>query len=158
MSQTRNVNELFLFGYGLFYDVWAPVTEATISIVVSIIGGYFWGLPGLLLGAVISLLLIIGLWKPYFLYQKGFKESLWSYWLTITKFLSIFLVSWLVSHLILTTFFPFDPGKNYFRWVQYAFFVVCVFSIVEYALMVIFDKGMRDFSLRMKERLLKARK
>lgn len=68
----RGVNDQFLFGYGLFYDTWAPLTESIIFIVTSIIGGMLWGLVGVLLGPVISTLIIIYIWKPYFLFTKGF--------------------------------------------------------------------------------------
>ena len=45
------VVDQFLYGYGLFWDVWAPLAESVINISVAIIGGYLWGLPGVLLGA-----------------------------------------------------------------------------------------------------------
>ncbi|QWP30287.1 hypothetical protein J5W80_05490 [Akkermansia muciniphila] len=61
---TRGVVDQFLYGYGLFWDVWAPLAESVINISVAIIGGYLWGLPGVLLGGISSLILIVGIWKP----------------------------------------------------------------------------------------------
>lgn len=75
LALTRGTTEQFLYGYGLFYDVWAPVAECTIFIICSIIGGYFWGLPGVLMGPILSTVVIIHIWKPIFLYIKGFKRS-----------------------------------------------------------------------------------
>lgn len=49
---TRGVVDQFLYGYGLFWDVWAPLAESVINISVAIIGGYLWGLPGVCWGSL----------------------------------------------------------------------------------------------------------
>ncbi|MBR5577207.1 MAG: sugar transporter [Bacteroidaceae bacterium] len=70
----------FLYGYGLFADTWAPIVESTIYILVAIIGGNLFGLTGIVLATTISTILIIGIWKPYYLFSRGFKLSVFSYW------------------------------------------------------------------------------
>ena len=40
MGLCRGFVDPFLYGYGLFYDTWAPITESIIYIVVSLVGGY----------------------------------------------------------------------------------------------------------------------
>lgn len=77
---TRGVVDQFLYGYGLFWDVWAPLAESVINISVAIIGGYLWGLPGVLLGGISSLILIVGIWKPFMLYNWGFRKNVMNYW------------------------------------------------------------------------------
>ena len=69
--QISRTNDTFLYAYGLFQDIWAPVVEATLNIGLSILLGYFFGLEGILSGVLISLIVIVGIWKPYFLYKKG---------------------------------------------------------------------------------------
>lgn len=76
----RNIIDSFNNAYGLFQDVWATMVEACINIGCSIWFGYLWGLPGILVGVLLSLLLIIFLWKPYFLFGWGFKISVLHYW------------------------------------------------------------------------------
>ena len=76
IMQTRGTVNQFLFAYKLFYDVWAPLTEAGLSIAVSLVCGSFWGLEGVLLGSVVSMFFIIVMWKPYLLYHKGFNQSI----------------------------------------------------------------------------------
>jgi Zn-dependent protease with chaperone function len=149
---------MFIYGYGLFSDVWAPITEAIVSFIISIIGGHFWGLSGLLLGPIISLFLIVGLWKPYFLYRKGFKAPLRFYWLSILKFLVIMFFSWYISHYIILKLITINPVKNYPSWSLYAICVVIVFGFIEFIFMYIFERGMRNFFNRMKNRLLKKNK
>jgi O-antigen/teichoic acid export membrane protein len=153
ISQTRNINDMFLFGYGLFRDVWAPITEAVLSLIISLIGGYFWGLPGILAGPVISLFVIVGIWKPYFLYRDGFNAPLKPYWFSVFKFLSILFVSWKLSDVILRQLIRTDSQTGYLEWAKYAVLVVFVFSSVEFILLFIFDQGMRNFYYRMKDKL-----
>lgn len=73
IAQVRMPNEMFINGYGLFHDVWAPIIEAIINLLVSIIFGYYFGIVGIILGTAISTGLITLLWKPYFLFTRGFK-------------------------------------------------------------------------------------
>lgn len=81
-------NDTFLAAYGLFQDVWAPVTEAILNLGLSILLGYYYGLTGILSGVLISLLVIVCIWKPFFLYKCGFKENIGEY---IIRLLSISL-------------------------------------------------------------------
>lgn len=70
----------FIYGYGLFYDTWAPVVQTAIMIVFSIIGGFLWGLNGIIVANIVSIFSIMGIWKPCFLFRKGFQLSIIKYW------------------------------------------------------------------------------
>lgn len=76
----REVNDQFIFGYGLFYDTWAPVAESFIFIVTATTSGYLFGLNGVLTGPLASTFIIIYLWKPYFLFRKGFQYPVRRFW------------------------------------------------------------------------------
>jgi O-antigen/teichoic acid export membrane protein len=80
ISVSRATTDAFIWGYGLFYDTWAPIAESAIYVVVSLIGGYYLGLTGVILGNIISLSLIVVIWKPIFLFRCGLKLPLLSYW------------------------------------------------------------------------------
>jgi O-antigen/teichoic acid export membrane protein len=97
ISISRSSCDPFLFGSGMFYDTWAPVTEAILYVIVAVLGGYYWGLPGIILGSTVSLTLIILIWKPVFLFKFGFKLPLfvyWSGWLKYTLMLVICVISY----------------------------------------------------------------
>lgn len=64
----------YIYAYGLFSDVWAPLAEVAVGVGLSIVGGHFWGLDGILLGVLIGSALHYGLWKPYFLFRHGLRE------------------------------------------------------------------------------------
>lgn len=61
----------FLDAYAMTRDIWAPMVEATINIGGSILLGKFWGLNGILLAVVISLVVMVEGWKAYFLLREG---------------------------------------------------------------------------------------
>ena len=90
-------NDAFINAYGLFQDIWAPIAEATINIGLSILLGHFWGLTGILIGVFVSQLSIVYIWKPIFLYWKGFKDNFSEYFLRYLKYLCILIISFIVS-------------------------------------------------------------
>jgi hypothetical protein len=89
----RGLNDDFLYGYGLFSDVWAPIAEAIIFLIVSLTCGSKWGLVGVMMGSVVSLFCIVCIWKPYFLYHKGFHLPVYKYWLRIIFYLSLLAIT-----------------------------------------------------------------
>jgi hypothetical protein len=77
----------FIQGSGLFSDVWSPLVEVLLLLVVSLSCGWLWGLPGVLLGPIVSVIAVIYLWKPYFLFSRGFKMSVYHYGWYLPKIL-----------------------------------------------------------------------
>lgn len=47
-------NTIFIEAYGLFHDIWAPIAEVVLNVIFSVIGGYYYGLPGILMGCLFS--------------------------------------------------------------------------------------------------------
>lgn len=145
ISQFRGTNDQFIFGYGLFQDTWAPVVTLLITLVVALAGGYFWGLPGVLLGDIASSITIISIWKPYFLYKEGFHLPVRLYWLHIFKYGAVLTVSWIGTWLI-TSLLPFasDPSEGYVKWILYALYQVSLFTVLLVFLMFFVSEGVRD--------------
>ena len=63
----------FVNAFGLYQDTWAPMAEMTLNISLSIGFGAIWGLNGVLTGVLCSLILLVVIWKPYFLFTQKFK-------------------------------------------------------------------------------------
>ena len=87
IGQIRKPVDDFINAYGLFSDTWAPILEASLNLGISIILGRLYGILGIMIGTTISLSVIAVLWKPFFLYKQGFKESVLEYWIGFIKFL-----------------------------------------------------------------------
>lgn len=99
LSLTRT-NEMFLSVYGLYQDIWAPLVEAVLNIGLSCFLGYFYGLAGILAGISVSLIVIVHMWKPYFLFTQGFKTPISQYVVRIGKYLMATAISIAVSYYI----------------------------------------------------------
>lgn len=80
LNASRSSVDSYINAYGLFQDIWAPITEACLNLGLSVLFGWLWGLNGILSGAGISLILIVFIWKPYFLFRKGLREPVRIYW------------------------------------------------------------------------------
>lgn len=70
---SRLTVDAFINGYGLFGDIWSPIIEGVLNIGLSILLGAFFQLNGIIAGVLISLSVIMLLWKPYYLFKRELK-------------------------------------------------------------------------------------
>ena len=136
ISYSRGVTEQFLFGYGLFNDTWAPITEMCINLTIAIIGGSLWGLSGVLLGGIVSQSLIVCIWKPYFLYSKGFKKPIIHYWKKYFLYLSILLLSGFICRNLITPD-VFMTEISFIHWIIYSITTTLSYTIISFTLFYI---------------------
>ncbi len=142
------VADSFNMAYGLFYDTWAPITEAGLNAGFSVLLGHFWGLNGVLLGTTLSMLAIVVIWKPYFLFSKGFRLSVWRYWRQVGVHVLILagvfvLIGWL------NRYCPVDPAAGYGVWFLYSLTVTALFALLLFGVMLLSTEGMRTLTSRM---------
>lgn len=144
----RYALDIFINAFGLFKDIWSPIAEALINITISIAFGYLWGLPGILSGSLISLIIIIGIWKPYFLYTCGLKQPPLKY---LTLFLRYTLLA-TAAILITTTlyrFIPIDPAASWTRFLIASTLFVILLSAILSTTLYFTTKGFRLFINRL---------
>lgn len=145
--QLTRVNDVFIAAYGLYQDIWAPVTEASLNLGLSVVLGYHYGLTGILCGVLISLLVIICIWKPCFLYWKGFKESIVEYvWLYLKKIFLLLLTFIVVVRICLCAVDL--PVDSYLHWCTYAICTVLLYSCVSLLIFYLFDASLRGAAVR----------
>lgn len=147
IGYTRGTTDQFLYGYGLFSDTWAALAETTINLIVAITGGIIWGLPGILLGNIASLVIIVSIWKPYFLYSKGFKISVIHYWINYMKLLLLISLPAIGCYALLSNI-KFAPTTSFLHWIKYALCICGSYSLSSYLLLYLFSQGMRDLTKR----------
>ena len=141
--QLTRTNDTFLNAYGLFQDVWAPVTEAVLNLGLSVLLGYHYGLTGILCGVLLSLLTIICIWKPYFLYCKGFKESVWEYVILYLKKIFLLLLIFVVAVRICSSAMDL-PTDTYWQWSVYAVCTVLLYGFISLCIFYLFDVSLRN--------------
>lgn len=152
ISQFRGTNDQFIFGYGLFHDTWAPVATLVITVAVALLGGYLWGLPGVLLGDIASSITIISIWKPYLLYKEGFKMPVKLYWKNILCYLLLAVLSWGLTDVVLY-FLPLsEPSGGYGMWLVYALVSSLVFLLILGGSFYCCSEGMRSLVRRFRRK------
>ncbi len=98
ISLTRTTVDAYLCAHGLYKDVWAPLTEAALNIGFSILLGYYWGLNGIIVGILVSQVVIISLWKPYFLFKDGLQIPVHKYFLPVAYRYGVSVLLFMLSH------------------------------------------------------------
>ena len=153
---TREVVDSFINAYGLFFDIWAPATEAVINVGFSILFGYFWGLTGILGGVLLSQILIIFIWKPILLYKYGFKQSIAEYVGIYAKHLALFAIAILLVSGIFRLI-PIDPAAGYGHFFLIGAIMTLLFTLILGGLQFAAEQGTRDFIDRMWNQVIRKR-
>lgn len=143
----RSVIDSFINAYGLFKDIWAPIVEAFLNIGLSILLGYFYGLNGILSGVIISMLLIVKIWKPYFLFVNKFTCPISWYVKLYGKLISIFIGCFLLTNYILYIL-GIDPEEAITSFLLYSVISVGIFSLSLFSMLYVFESSMRAFVKR----------
>ena len=147
ISNSRNSVDNFNYAYGLYADVWSAWAELIINISITIICGIKWGIIGILLGKIISLMAIVVLWKPYYLFSAGFNEPISEYWKNVFKNYAVSMFSFGIS-LFFTKLIPFNPYNNIYEWIGYATITMCIFLVIEITANILIIQGAKDIALR----------
>ena len=149
ITNSRNSIDSFNYAHGLYADVWSAWAELIINISITIVGGLKWGIIGILLGKIISLLAIVVLWKPYYLFSAGFNEPISIYWKGVLRnyIISGFAFA---SSTYLLQLIPINPYLNIWSWILFAIIGMLIFLPIELGFTLLFAKGAKDSLHRIK--------
>ncbi|MBQ0060374.1 MAG: hypothetical protein KBT15_01195 [Bacteroidales bacterium] len=139
---TRSVIDSFKNAFQLFGDVWAPIAEASLNLGGSVLLGYFWGLNGILIGSNLSLVIIVLLWKPYYVFKNGFRESSAKYFIQYVLHLAI------IIGCALLTLVLFDVSDSFNSHIWSFVFVIAIYAVSLYVFLLVFTGGMKRFTKR----------
>lgn len=143
ITNSRNSVDGFNYAHGLYADVWSAWAELIINVSVTIVCGLQWGIIGILLGKIASLIPIVVIWKPYYLFSAGFKEPVSSYWRGVLRnyAISAFAIG---TSIWLTRFIPVSPYQSMFDWVTYSALAMIIFLTLEISATLLFAKGAKE--------------
>lgn len=148
INLSRLTVDSYIYAYGLFSDIWAPIAEAVMNIGLSVLLGRFFGLHGILAGSLCSLVAVIFLWKPCYLFRRGLRVSLKRYAALYARHLAALVP---VAAIAAATVgrIPFDPFAGIGEWVAYGALAAGGFFLLLYATLCLLTRGMRDFTHRL---------
>ena len=150
ITNSRNSVDSFNYAHGLYADVWAAWAELIINVSVTIVCGLQWGIVGILLGKIASLVPIVVIWKPYYLFSTGFKESVWVYWKGVARNYAVSAFA-IAAALYTMRFIPISPYRNIWDWVLYAAISMAIFLVYDITATLLFAKGAKDSLRRIKK-------
>ena len=140
----RQAVESFIYAYGLYSDVWAAGTEASLNIGFSILLGYYYGLNGILCGIIISLVVIIMGWKPYFLFRTKLKGYFWKYHLQYLKHIIFAVPVWIFSTFIFSLFHNKLP-LNFLDFTYDTLICLTIISLFTFITYYLLTKSCKNF-------------
>ena len=149
ITNSRKSVDSFNYAHGLYADTWSAWTELIINITITILGGLKWGIIGILLGKIASLLAIVVLWKPYYLFTSGFKESVLTYWKGVFRNYGISFFSFMLATYIIQ-YVNINPYHSFWDWIMYATIGMLIFLSIDLSATFVLAKGAKDSLLRIK--------
>ena len=149
ITNSRTSVDSFNYAHGLYADVWSAWAELIINISITIIGGLKWGIIGILLGKIVSLIAIVVLWKPYYLFTSGFKESVSIYWKGVIRNYGISISAFALATYIIQLV-PVNPYQSIWNWALYATIGMVIFLTIYLGTTLLFAKGAKDSLSRIK--------
>lgn len=149
ITNSRNSVDSFNYAHGLYADVWSAWAELIINVGITIICGLKWGIIGILIGKLASLIPIIVIWKPYYLFTSGFNVSVRYYWQNVVRnyVISAFAIG---TSLYLLQFVPICPYRTIWDWVAYSAIGMIIFLTIDLSATILFAKGAKDSFNRIK--------
>lgn len=143
ITNSRKSVDSFNYAHGLYADVWSAWAELIINVSITVIAGLKWGIIGILLGKIISLIAIVVLWKPYYLFSSGFNKPVSIYWKGVLRNYTISSFSFALATYC-TRYIPFNPYHSIWEWIIYAAIGMIIFLTFNLSATYIFAKGAKD--------------
>ena len=151
---SRGAVDTFNTACGNYHDTWSAWVEGGINISVTIFSCIHWGLAGVLIGKIASLVPIIVIWKPLFLYRTSFKRSIWHYWKTVGLTWLGFAIAFVIASYS-SRFLPFDPYHDFLQWAGYCVVLTALFTLLYVMTLFLFTQGAQDMTYRVINTILK---
>lgn len=146
LSVFRGVTDQFLYGYGLFYDIWAPAAESVIFVATAMICGSLWGLPGVLCGPLFSSIAIVYIWKPYFLFSKGFGKSVIHFFKQCAIHLIGILLAFICADFLSNKVYTQSQlSETWLNWILGSLLFVFLMSVFSTILLFMISSSLRIF-------------
>lgn len=149
MNLCRSTTDQFVSGYGIFGDIWAPISEISIYVISALILGPLYGLNGLVMAPIISLGIVLYVWKPYWLFSRGFKISVLNYWILISRYLIPVIIIFILVPLVCGKIMTYSEiSSGWWQLIMGGLLYLSVSFLLIVVVLGVFFKEMRAFLKR----------
>ena len=138
---------MFIVASGLYDDVWTSWSELIINLAVTFALAPTYGIVGILLGKIISVFFFNVIWKPYFLFSRGFHKSVWEYWRPMTTYFFLFFLFFVLS-VCLKHFYLDHHVNSWPTLIGYGLAITPLLLLLYFIVMFICTRGMQCFVAR----------
>jgi hypothetical protein len=83
------------------------------------------------------------LWKPYYLFKDGLKESLMRYWMGVVRYISIFIITFCIGYFV-KGILPMNPFVGWIEFLLYGIVLMGVYVICNIPLLYYWAPGVKD--------------
>lgn len=147
-AQSRDVVDTFIYAHGLYADTWSAWTELILNVSITIICGIPFGIVGILMGKIVSVVVIIVVWKPCYLFRRGLHHRIAEYWSGALRYyavsgISFFVALWLSRRITI-------PTDTFGTLILYAVVVVSIYIVINIPLLYFTCRGSHDCLVRIK--------
>ena len=125
----RTIVEVFKETSGFFDDIQAPILEAIINLVFSIILGIKYGLDGIIIGTIISNILVIMIYKPILVFKRCFDKGVKEYIKIYGNYLILLIISLILLNIATKPFIRTDIN-TWIDWIIYATTISVITGVV----------------------------
>lgn len=129
ISIFRVVLDTFKDSSGFFDDIQAPILEAIINLVFSIILGIKYGLNGIIMGTIISNVTVILIYKPILVFKRCFNKDIKEYIKVYGNYLILLVISLFYLN-IATKPFMRENINSWLDWIIYAITISVITGVI----------------------------
>ncbi|ETN96218.1 lipopolysaccharide biosynthesis protein [Zhouia amylolytica] len=146
--QIRQPVDSFKQAYGLYADIWSPLAQSIINLAFSILLILKYGVIGVFIGTIISQVCIVLIWRPYYLFDKGFKLPSSIYWKGFIFHVLYFLIIGLLYMSTIDPLLEISFKSKFLNLVVRVISSGILFGTIYFIVLQIFSKGFKDLTKR----------
>lgn len=133
----------FKTAFGLFWDIWAPLVEGVINLILSIYFANKFGIIGIFVGTIFSNIVIVVVWHPIMVFKYGFKKNVLNYYIYTLKIILLGCLSMFITNELLNFFIINFQSQSFISFIVKSFIFACI-SIIIMSLIFCIIKEFRE--------------
>lgn len=152
VSITRCITDIFKDCSGFFDDIYTPVFESLINLVVSLVLVQKIGLNGVILGTICSNIIIIYICKPILVFNRCFGKSAMDYLRKLIKYVFLITSSGVISNTVINIFnLKLNNLSNWLEFIKTTIMVGSIIGIFSFIIFIL-DSDFRKYIFKLIKR------